>query len=737
MKYQFLSLRSFPKLSLQWVLVVPFLLQIFGVVGLVGYLSFRSGHEAVENVAEEVMDRTNDVISEHLNSDLAIPEYLGQINADAIERGILNVRDRATVRAYFWDQMQLYDLTYLGIGLADGSGVGIARYDGTTITIDDWTGASENNITTYATDEQGNPTDVLEVWTWINAEETWYTNPVKAGKPIWSIVATNIATGPFVVASASRPIYDSQGELLGMLAVDVHLLKLGHFLDDLNISQSGSTFIVERDGTLIANSGQAAPFVLQNDAIKRLKADQSDDPLIKSVGQIVNQNLEGFANIHDDRDFRVALEGKSYFVDVQPWKNDFGLEWLVITVLPESEFLTEIDANTRNTIWLCLVALAIATVLGIFASRWIALPVLRLNQASAAMAAGSLAQTVPSSPIQELDGLTRSFNHMANQLTGSFTALAKNKEQLEERVAERTAELEALLQELRTTQAQVIQSEKMSSLGQLVAGVAHEINNPVNFIHGNLEHGETYVQELLTLVELYQQHYPQPDPEIQAELEAMDWEFIKSDLPKMLASMQTGTKRIRQIVLSLRNFSRSDEAEIKSVNIHEGLDSTLMILQHRLKEQSYRPAIEVVKDYGTIPSVECYPGPLNQVFMNILGNAIDALEELAQHQTFEDFQARPGTISIRTRLARDQWVEIAIADNGPGIPEVVQKRIFEPFFTTKKIGKGTGMGMSISYQIITERHHGQLQCVSRPGQGTEFRIEIPVSGISHPLNAKT
>jgi signal transduction histidine kinase len=296
---------------------------------------------------------------------------------------------------------------------------------------------------------------------------------------------------------------------------------------------------------------------------------------------------------------------------------------------------------------------------------------------------------------------------------------------LENRVEDRTAELKNTLEELKRTQAQVVQSEKMSSLGQLVAGVAHEINNPVNFIHGNLNHVQEYTNDLLEFIQLYQQNYSHPTPEIQAAAEEIDLEFLQNDLPKMLVSMKLGTNRIRQIVLSLRNFSRMDEAEFKTVDIHEGIDSTLLILQHRLKANPERPEIEIVKDYAALPLVECYAGQLNQVFMNILVNAIDAIDESRAKYTGQEVRNNPGRIGIRTSVIDEIWIEVAISDNGGGIPQAVQQRIFDPFFTTKPVGKGTGMGMSISYQIITEKHRGKLECFSTPGEGTEFIIRIP------------
>ncbi|PZV05090.1 MAG: hypothetical protein DCF22_24930 [Leptolyngbya sp.] len=289
-----------------------------------------------------------------------------------------------------------------------------------------------------------------------------------------------------------------------------------------------------------------------------------------------------------------------------------------------------------------------------------------------------------------------------------------------------TKGLEQTLQDVHRNQAQLVQTEKMASLGQLVAGVAHEINNPVNFIHGNLSHTDDYAQSLLGLIQLYQKHYPNPVPEIQLEADAVDLAFVQEDLPKLLASMQIGADRIRQIVLSLRNFSRMDESDYKAVDIHEGLESTLLILQHRLKARPERPAIELMKDYANLPLVECYPGQLNQVFMNILANAIDALEEMNAKRTYQEIQANPNQITIRTSVLEANWVEIAIADNGSGMPKPIQEQIFNPFFTTKPIGKGTGMGMSISYQVITEKHGGMLKCLSTPGAGTEFVIQLPI-----------
>ncbi|QHG16100.1 ATP-binding protein [Nostoc sp. ATCC 53789] len=288
-------------------------------------------------------------------------------------------------------------------------------------------------------------------------------------------------------------------------------------------------------------------------------------------------------------------------------------------------------------------------------------------------------------------------------------------------------QLNHVLHNLKQTQAQLIQTEKMSSLGQLVAGVAHEINNPVNFIYGNLTHVNEYTLGLLELVELYQKSYANPTHEVQAYIEAIDLDFMAEDLPKILTSMKMGANRIREIVLSLRNFSRLDEADMKPVNIHEGIDSTLLILQNRLKQTSGNTGIEIVKEYGDIPLVDCYAGQLNQVFMNLISNAIDALDSYNSQRTLEDIEANPSQIVIRTQLRNPDRITIQIADNGAGITPPVKQRLFDPFFTTKPAGKGTGLGLAISAQIVAEKHNGAIWCISEPGQGAEFWVEIPIS----------
>ena len=316
-------------------------------------------------------------------------------------------------------------------------------------------------------------------------------------------------------------------------------------------------------------------------------------------------------------------------------------------------------------------------------------------------------------------------------------ALKKANQELEIRVEERTTALQETLNELKLTQTQLIQAEKMSSLGEMVAGIAHEINNPVSFIYGNLHYAHKYTHDLLKLVQIYQQVCPNTPPEIQEQIEEIDLDFLIQDITKLFQSMEVGTERIQEIVKSLRNFSRLDEAELKQVNIHEGIDNTLMILEHRLQARHEYPEIKVIKKYSHLPNVTCYPGQLNQVFMNIIVNAIDALEMSVVNGQWSEVNPQitdnrkltknNPQIEIKTEVIDEKWIAVSIADNGLGINEEVRSKLFDPFFTTKAVGKGTGLGLSISYQIIVEKHNGQLSCFSVPGKGAEFVIKIPVN----------
>ncbi|HEY9799322.1 MAG TPA: response regulator [Leptolyngbyaceae cyanobacterium] len=324
-------------------------------------------------------------------------------------------------------------------------------------------------------------------------------------------------------------------------------------------------------------------------------------------------------------------------------------------------------------------------------------------------------------PFHKAEVLARISTHL------QLRNLTKN---LERRVVERTTELNQALQELKESQLQLVQQEKMSVLGQLMSGLAHEINNPVSCLYGNLGHTLTYLQNMTHLIDLYQEHYPNPVPEIQNEIKEMDLDYLRADLPNLIFSMKEGIQRIRDISKSLRIFSRADTENKIQFNIHEGIDSTILILKHRLKAVGSRAAIEIKKDYGNLPLINCFPGQLNQVFMNILANAIDALDESFSSNYADDTQALITNIPqiiIQTMLSEDEsQAVIKIRDNGMGMSQENRARIFDSLFTTKPVGKGTGLGLSIAQQIIVQKHGGKLEVNSELGKGAEFIINIPV-----------
>ncbi|MEO0827353.1 MAG: ATP-binding protein [Cyanobacteria bacterium J06639_16] len=368
-----------------------------------------------------------------------------------------------------------------------------------------------------------------------------------------------------------------------------------------------------------------------------------------------------------------------------------------------------------------LLSAAIASVIAWRTSRAIAGPIERVTDVAQRVAKNSdFSLRVNITTADEIGMLAAALNRLIQRMQVRTDSLNRTAQ----RAKAQAHELEQTLKTLQQTQAQMIQAEKMSSLGQMVAGIAHEINNPVSFIYGNLDYAKRYVNDLLYLIKVYQQAVPMPPAAVQQCQEAIEYEFLQEDLPKLLASLEIGAERIRSIVLSLRIFSRLNEANIKPINLQNNIDSTLVILNHRLKEQPDRPAIELVKNYSDLPLVECYAGQLNQVFTNILANAIDALEEkwIAVKDTQPDWRPK---LEISTQAHPKHRVSITIRDNGPGIPEEVRQKIFDPFFTTKAVGKGTGLGMSISYEIVVDKHGGQLILDSSPTGGTSFVIELP------------
>lgn len=728
----FLSLSRLPRLSLQLVLVVPFALQTFAAVALVGWLSLRNGERAVNQLAEHLSAEVSDRVAGQLDAYLTVPVQVNQFNAIALETGGLDLNDPVAVERHFWRQLRVYeDLQYIYIGTETSGGfIGAGRTADHQLTIEATRNYAAGDFEVYATDTQGRRQERLSSDPDYDPRlRPWYAQAAAKGEPIWSDIYS-VFPQAILGISAAQPVYDERDQLQGVLAADFVLQGVGDFLEQLDVVPAATIIVLERSGLLVAASTGESPLQDRNDDPQRILARDSQDPLTHTTMRQLATQVGELTTITTPVSLTYDHDGERHRAQVTPLTLVSELDWLVVVTIPESSFMAEIVAHRRLTITLCLAALAISLVLGSATARWLAEPLQQLSRAAPRLAQGHFEDRLPENPsVQELAALAQAFNQMAAKLQTLFADLAETNHVLEARVSQRTAELrdraqelESTLQDLKQAQMQLIQTEKMSSLGQLAAGLAHEINNPVSFIYGNLNHARDNLMELLKLATLYQEHDPDPPPAIANHLDQIDLDFIERDLPALLDSMQAGADRIRILVLSLRSFVRLDEVDFKAIDLRESLTTTLVLLQHRLAATAQRPAIAVCEAYPEdLPSVTCQPGPMNQVLINLLTNAIDALDEAAQKGTLRE----EPTLRLQLQAEAGEML-LTIADNGGGMSAATQAKIFEPFFTTKPVGQGTGMGLAIAYQIVVQQHGGRLHCDSAPGQGTTFTLALPL-----------
>lgn len=768
-----------PKASLRQVLVVPFVLQIVGTVGLVGYLSFRNGQQAVNDLANQLIDRTNQLVSQRLDSYLAMPQQLNLVNLRAIELGILDLNDFNQVGQYFWKQMEVFPVDYINYANQEGEFIGVERADQDQLLLHETLRTNLTRLTTYTLDAQGTR-QLVEVDPEAAApiqEEGWYAAAAQAKQPVWSDIYQWDDQPDVLSISASYPVLDDRQTLQGVIGVDLLLSGISNFLQQIEISPNARLFIIERNGSIVATSTDQPVYHIFNEQVQRLNVLQSSDRLTQAVATQLQQRFGGFSGLQRPYKLTLWLDRERQFVQVMPWQDPLGLDWLVVIAVPERDFMTQINQNTRLTLLLSVFAGFASIAIGILTTRWVIRPILRLNAAARAMATGQLDQTVPIQTNDELGELAASFNRMAEQLRTSFTALANTNQKLELRVRQRTASLHdknnkltQTLQQLQTTQAELIQSEKMAILGQLVAGIAHEVNTPLGAIRASISNVTAAVEACLdqlpplcrTLTESQLDVFFALLREVQQPRELLSFreerqlrrrlkqelldrqiapaDALSDNLSKMgiapdldrwmpllcldnnqailetayqLSALQSNSQNIvlaveraAKIVFALKNYARQDSSNTQVQASVVDGIDTILTLYHN----QLKHGVEVQKHYACRPVIACYPEELTQVWTNLIHNALQAM----------DYQGRL-TIAVDQV---DQQVIVKITDTGCGIPPDIQSQVFEPFFTTKPIGEGSGLGLDIVQRIIA-KHHGRVELESQPGH-TTFSVWLPV-----------
>lgn len=659
------------RLSLRLILVVPFVIQIFAAVGLTGYLSMRNGQKAVDELARSLQDETASRIDQHLDSYLTIPKLINRQNEILFRTGLLKPEDFQTIGKHFWHQVSLYEVNYIQFATPNGEYIGAGDYGDRSVKIEEIPIGKPGTTYKYDVNQNGDRAKLLGTSEFDPRKEPWYTTPKETGKPGWGRIY-NWETNPEILSvPAGYPIFDAQGKFLGSMGIDLNLAKVSDFLRQLRIGQTGKAFVMERSGKLVATSANEKPYKLDGTKAERMNAIESQDQNIQAAATYLQKNIQQFAQLQDTRFFSDSINGQRQYLKVLPWKDEMGLDWLVVLLIPESDFMAQIEANNRMTMLLCFAALVGATAIGIYTSRWITRPILKLNRASEAIAKGELNQEVEESRVAELSGLARSFNQMAKQLKSSF-------EELETRVEARTAELK---------EAKLAADNANQAKSEFLANMSHELRTPLNGILG-------YAQILGRSKSL-------PEKELHGVNIIYQCGFHLLTL-------------INDILDISKIEARKLELSPHALHFPSFLQGVVEICSIRAQQKGidFRYEPDAVLPTGVMVDEK----RLRQVLINLLGNAIKFTDR--------------GAVTFRVEQYENR-IKCTIADTGVGIaPEMVDRlfQAFEQVGDKQRQAEGTGPGLAISQQIV-QLMGGQIQVKSQLGVGSDFffDVELPLA----------